>query len=361
MPLVSVPALEAFCQRSLEAAGASAAQARTVAQVLVAADARGIYSHGSNRLEMYVREALDGVTDVHAAPRIERETAAAASVDGRNAFGAVVGVFCMELAMAKARSAGVGWVVARASNHYGIAGYYAMLAQRSGLIGVSLTNTSPLLVPTRARAPALGTNPIAVAAPSGDARPFVLDMATTTCPIGRVEVAARTGTDIPPAWGVDARGQPTRDPRAVLDGGGLLPLGGPEQTAGYKGYGLAMLVEVLCGILAGAAYGPNIRPWRQATGRHANLGQCFIAIDPAAFADGFEDRMRDLADGLRSMPPADDALPVLVPGDPEREREAHALAHGIPLHDSIMAALRRLAEQLGIAPPETMPDPTPVA
>jgi LDH2 family malate/lactate/ureidoglycolate dehydrogenase len=350
MPVITKQDLELFSRTCLEAAGCRPEDAAVVAEILVAADLRAIYSHGVNRLEMYVHELRAGDVDPKATPTILTETTAVACVNGNNGHGMVVGRYCMELAIRKAAEVGVGWVVARSSNHFGITGYYAMMAADQGMIGLSFTNTSPLVVPTRAKKPALGTNALAAAAPARKDR-FVLDMATSTVAIGKVEMQHRKGEAVPPAWGVDAAGQPTTNPAAILDGGALLPLGGGEETAGYKGYGLAALVEIFCGVLAGAAFGLDIPPWRKGRGKAANLGQCFVAIDPSRFGKGFEDRLATYLDQLRSLPPIAGETEVLIPGDPEKRAHDRQIRSGIELHPNVAEALKSLAADLGVHPP----------
>ncbi|ELR22724.1 malate/Llactate dehydrogenase subfamily protein [Acanthamoeba castellanii str. Neff] len=286
---------------------------------------------------MYVGEIKKGEVEPQIRPQIVNETPAIACVDGRNGLGMVVGRYCMELAIKKAKELGIGWVVARGSNHYDIAGYYAMMALEESLVGMSYTNTSPIAFPTRAAQHVLGTNPIAVAAPSTDPQdPFVLDMATTTVALGKVEIRDREERQCPAGWGADKAGHPTNDPKDVLGGGGLLYLGGEEETGGYKGYG--------------ADYGANIPPWRQGRGRAANLGQCFVAINPALFCGGFPERMGDLMQQMRSLPPVDPDLPVLVPGDPEKTTEEAYTKEGIAFHVNLVNALQSLAVELNVDP-----------
>jgi len=252
----------------------------------------------------------------------------------------------MDLAIKKAKDMGVGWVSARGCNHYGIAGYYAMRAMKQGLIGFCFTNTSPCVVPTGAAQTAIGTNPISCAA-SGTQSDMVLDMATTTVALGRVEIHQRAGLAIGHSWGVDHEGVPTQDASAILHGGGLMPLGGDE--ASYKGYGLAMMVEVISAILSGATFGANVVGWR--SGRvAANLGQCFIAVDPAKFCPGFEGRMDELIAMMHGLRVARGATEVLVPGEPEQRRQAYAKEHGVPIHVNVVRALDKLANDLGIEP-----------
>lgn len=229
------------------AAGVPPKHAKAQADLLIAADYRGHFSHGMNRLEMYINDLLINSTAGDAVPKILKETPATAWVDGMNGLGAVVGEFCMDLALEKAKTVGVGWVVAKRSNHYGIAGYYTMRAEREGFIGISMTNTSPLMSPTRSREAALGTNPLSIAAPANNRDSFVLDMATTAVAVGKIEMQRRKELPIPEGWAQDPKGDITTDAELAFKTGCLMPVGGAEVTSGYKGYGLGAMVEVLCG------------------------------------------------------------------------------------------------------------------
>ncbi|XP_077986703.1 putative oxidoreductase YjmC [Glandiceps talaboti] len=350
---VALSEVKSFVQRCIEATGAKREHASPLASVLMAADYRGHYSHGMNRLEIYVNDFQKGATVYDAEPTIVKETAATALVDGKNLLGPVIGKFCMELAIKKAKEAGIGWVVAHGSNHYGIAGWYSLMAVEQGLLGMSFTNSSPMVVPTRAKKGILGTNPISCAAPAKNGDSFVLDMATSSVACGRIELNDRKEIPIPNGWGVDSKGKETNDPKAVLDGGGLLPVGGSEESSGYKGYGLALMVEVLCGIMANGDFGPNIRKWKDTKGI-ANLGQCFVAIDPDAFAPGFPDRMQSLIDICRSQPPAEGETEVLVPGDPERQHMKKVDEEGgVRYHINLINAMEKLAADLKVKPMET--------
>ncbi|XP_064423126.1 uncharacterized oxidoreductase YjmC-like isoform X2 [Latimeria chalumnae] len=236
------------------------------------------------------------------------------------------------------------------SNHYGIAGYYSMQALKHGFIGMSYTNTSPLVVPTRAKECTLGTNPISVSAPANNGDSFVLDMATSAVALGKVELHHRQGNSIPEGWGCDSSGKLSTDPAKVLEGGGLVPIGGSEATGGYKGYGLGMMVEIFCGILAGAQYSNKIRVWK-VTDKVANLGQCFVALNPKCFAPNFQDRMSDLLHIHRNLEPAELSSPVLVAGDPERlnMKRCDELG-GIPYHINVIKYMNEVAEGLGVSP-----------
>lgn len=351
--LVDKNDMEDFMFRCMISAGSKKDHAKSLAACLIMADYRGHFSHGLNRLDMYVRDVLAKSIDSVDEPSIIKESGATAYVDGNNLLGPVVGNFCMNLAMKKAKEIGIGMVVAKRSNHYGIAGYYSMQASDQNLIGMSSCNTSPLACVTRGKGRTFGTNPITLAAPGKDGDSFVLDMATPTVAFGKVELADRKHESIPKSWGVDENGLATDDPQKVLHGGALLPLGGEENSGGYKGYGLMFLVEILCGLLADSKYGPNIRTWQESSSE-ANLGQYFIAINPENFGDGFNDRLQDLMDHCRNIPPIDKNKPVLVAGDPERiEMKKADENKGISYHMNQITMAENLAKQLKIAPPKS--------
>ncbi|XP_041472415.1 uncharacterized oxidoreductase YjmC-like isoform X2 [Lytechinus variegatus] len=347
---VAVAEAQAFMERCMVATGVSTDHASALAEVLACADHRGHYSHGMNRLEMYVKDIQSGITEKTGEPTILKELAGTAWVDGNNLLGPVVGKFCIDLAIKKAKEAGIGWVVAKGSNHYSIAGWYTLRAIEQGMIGLSTTNTSPLVVPTRARKAMFGTNPISCGAPAENGDSYVLDMATSTVALGKIELNAVKEIPIPNGWGCDASGTESNDPKAVISGGGLLPLGGSEIAGGYKGYGLAMMVEVLSGILGGGAFGPNIRKWKTSN-QVANLGQIFVAINPEAFAPGFEGRMSSLMDMCRSAEPAEGETEVLVAGDPERKNIAKVEKDGgLRYHNNLLRNMDTLAAGLGVKP-----------
>lgn len=348
--LVALPEVESFVLRCMTAIGTKHSHAKALAKVLAAADYRGHFSHGLNRLEMYVRDIQTKICVSDSEPAILKESAATAFVDGKNLLGPVVGNFCMDLAIRKAKEAGIGWVVAKGSNHFGIAGWYSLRAVDQGLLGMAFTNTSPLQVPTRAKKPILGTNPLSVAAPAQDGDSFVLDMATSAVALGKIEYQRRKHEPIPVGWAVDKDGRVTTDSVAASTGGALMPLGGSEVTSGYKGYGLAMMVEIFCGILGGAAFGSNVRRWMDTTAT-ANLGQCFVALDPGAFAPGFEGRMSELMEMCRQEEPTNISEPVLIAGDPERQHmETCNKQGGISYHPNQIKACMELAVSLKIEP-----------
>jgi LDH2 family malate/lactate/ureidoglycolate dehydrogenase len=228
--------------------GVPAEDARLAAEVLVSADTRGVDSHGIIRLNSYYGSRLrQGLIDPLSPITTLKETPTTLSLDGGNGLGHPVGVRAMRRCIEKAESTGLAMVTVRNSNHYGIAGYYAMMALPHDMIGLSFTNSGPLVAPTHGRKAMLGTNPIAVAVPAFSRRPFVLDMATSIVPIGRVSVYQKEGRPLPAGWGIDKAGKVTEDPQEVISGGALMPLGGPEILRGYKGYGLALMVDIFSG------------------------------------------------------------------------------------------------------------------
>lgn len=266
-------------------------------------------------------------------------------------MGQVIGKFCMELAIEKASKFGIGMVSARGSNHFGICGYYSLMAMERGMIGFSCTNGSPCMVPTRSQKSALSTNPLSLGMSASGGDSFVLDMANTVVALGKIELAVRKGEEnIPEGWALDQTGKVTSDPNAALEANSLLPLGGEEKNSGYKGYGLAVMVEVLCGILSGSKFGPSIRSWKGATTEVANLGHCFMAIDPEVFAPGSKDRLAELLGQLRELPKAGDE-PILVAGDPERlSMNKVDKQGGIEYHPNQIQNSADFAKALGVEP-----------
>src|SRR3989442_7255026 len=299
--------LKDFCNKVWMKLGVPAQDARIAPDVLVLADLRGIESHGVARLPRYYADLKIGWTKPTDQSKIVKETKATAMIDGGQSLGQVVGHKGMELAIKKAKETAVGIVSVRNSNHYGIAGYYTLMALEQDMIGVSMTNAAPLVVPTFGRNAILGTNPISVAAPASRERPFVLDMATSVVPRGKLEVLDRKGLPMPPGWAVDETGRSSADPSRVLNamakrlGGGILPLGGEgEEHSGHKGYGLALMVDVFSGVLSGAATGLKVN----AEERKPDVGHFFMALDPAAFRplDEFRQDMYRLARQLKVSP-----------------------------------------------------------
>ena len=323
--------------------------ARIVADVLLSADLRGVDSHGVIRLDTYYGSRLRrGLIDPRPTIRVISETLATVALDAGAAMGHVVGHQAMERAIQKAREVGVGMATVRNSNHYGIAGYYAMMALPHDMIGISYTNSQPLVAPTYGRTPFLGTNPIAVAVPAGTNKPYVLDMATSIVPIGRVTVYQKAGKSIPEGWGIDKDGQVTTDPTAVIKGGALMPLGGIDLMRGYKGYGLALLVDIFSGVLAGASTGPEVGHPNQNV--PADVGHYFAAIRIDAFrpVDEFKAHMDRLIQELKDAPKAVDQERIYIHGEKEFELAEKYEREGVPIMVEVVEALKASGKEAGV-------------
>ena len=355
---ISATALTRFAARILEAKGVSERDAHITADVLVQADLRGIGSHGVARLRRYV-DGLDcGMMKARPVTEVVSETPATALIDAGGGLGQPASHLAMSMAIEKAEKLGAGFVTVRNSNHYGFAGYYPLMALERGCVGISTTNSAVLVVPTFARNALLGTNPIAVAAPGGEEPPFVLDMATSTVPRGKLEVYHRNEEPLPMGWATDESGEPTADTARVLDnfrsqaGGGLLPMGGAgELLGGHKGYGLAVLVEVLSAILPGAAYADLVYP-KDADGKPLppKLGHFFGALKIDAFRPQaeFEASMDDFQRRLKGADRVDGQDRIWVAGEKEHDNHAHHSTHGITLGPKVSADLQGLAAEYGV-------------
>jgi L-2-hydroxycarboxylate dehydrogenase (NAD+) len=330
-------------------------QAKIGTEVLLSADLRGVDSHGVARLSGYVRLWEKGRINSTPNIRVVHETPSTAVVDGDGGLGLVVAPFAMKVAIEKAKIAGTGWVAVKNSNHYGIAGFHAMMALEHDMIGISLTNASPLVAPTFSKERLLGTNPIAVAIPAKDQPPFVADMATTTAANGKLEILQRKNQDTPMGWVQDKDGQETTSANGVKDGGALLPLGGDREHGSHKGYALGAIVDIFSAVLSGANYGPWVPPFvaflePDPNPVGAGIGHFFGAMRVDAFrpADEFKAHMDNWISRFRAAKPTPGNEKVLIPGDPERELEAIRRVEGIPLLEPVVKDLTALGEKFGV-------------
>jgi L-2-hydroxycarboxylate dehydrogenase (NAD+) len=350
--------LKEFCVRVFQEMGVPEEDARITTDVLVAANLRGVDSHGVARLRRYVNGLRDGMMLARPEVQVVTETPTTALIDAGAGLGQPVSYRAMEQAIDKARDLGAGFVTVRNSNHYGIAGYYAMMALAHDCIGISMTNAAVLVVPTFGRDAVLGTNPISVAVPAGQERPFVLDMATSTVPRGKLEVYNRLEKPLPLGWATDETGAPTIDTAGVLEnfiqraGGGLLPLGGAgELLGGHKGYGLSLWVDVFCAVLSGAAYADQVYP-KTPDGKPlpSKIGHFFGAWRVDAFrpADEFKAAMDDLQRRLKEAPKAEGQTRIYIHGEKEYEEAERRSREGIPLNPKVAADLRAIGEELGV-------------
>jgi L-2-hydroxycarboxylate dehydrogenase (NAD+) len=347
-------ALHEFSARVLALGGVSAEDAGLAADVLIAADLRGIDSHGVARLRGYFQDLRAGRINPAPHPRVVRETMTTATIDADNGLGLVAGPRANEIAMEKALETGSGWVAVRNTNHFGIAGYYPLRALERDLIGWAMTNSSALVAPVFGLARMLGTNPLAIAFPGLEEPPIVIDLATSAVAFGKIEIARRKGEPIPEGWAIDAAGRPATDPQAVFDGGALLPVGSTRELGGHKGYALGMMVDVLSAVLSGANWGPFAPSFaidQTPPGSvGAGIGHFFgaLRIDGFIDPDEFKRQVDHLVRTFRSTTPAPGTNGPLVPGDPEREAEAVRRSRGIPLIGPVAADLEALAAETGV-------------
>jgi L-2-hydroxycarboxylate dehydrogenase (NAD+) len=351
--LVPHPRLEAFTAEVLAALGMPRPVALLTARLMVQTDLRGVDSHGISMLPRYAEWIREGFVEPAAEPKVVRDEAATALLDAGKGLGYHPSVQAMEMAIAKARACGVGIVAVRNSGHFGAAANYTMRALAHDMIGLATTNSPYVaMVPTFGRRAMLSTNPLSLAAPAGAEPPFVLDMATTTVAVGKLTVAARWGHPIPEGWAMDPAGRPTTDPRLALAHRLLSPLGGSRLLGSHKGYGLAVMVDILSGVLAGAVHGDLFLRSDMPERRLHNVGHCLAAIDPARFRpiEEFKADMDDLLRALKATPPAEGEERVWVAGEPEMECERRRRREGIPLPPALLALLNELAGSLGIRP-----------
>ncbi len=314
---------------------------------IIEADLMGIDSHGIGMLPMYEQYRLQGCLIVNPEVTVTYEHHAVALMDAGHGMGHIAATRAMELAMEKAKNFGVGVVAVCRSNHYGAAGVYSNIARRHGLPGMSMTGTTQRsVVPTFGREPRFSTNPLAFAAPGVKTDGFSLDMATSTVAIGKLMIAKRAGESIPAGWAVNELGRPETDPGAALEAvpKRLTPLGGTRELGSHKGYGLAMMVEILASIL-GDSYIGGYSLETGERGEFINVGHFFCAIDPVAFRGepgAFESSLDRLVAYLRSTPAVNPAQPVLVAGDPENAAYRERTELGIPITESLLGEIREV-------------------
>jgi L-2-hydroxycarboxylate dehydrogenase (NAD+) len=350
--------LTEFCQNVFEKMGIPPKDAFTTTEVLVLADLRGIDSHGVARLRRYVTGLKNGMMLAKPQMKVVHETPITALLDGGAALGQVAGKRGMEMAIEKALKSGAGFVTVRNSNHYGIAGYYSLMALKHDLIGISLTNSDVYVVPTFGREVMLGTNPISVTVPAMKERPFVLDMSTAVATLGKLEVHNRMGKKIPLGWATDEKGRSCDDPPRILGnirgkvGGGILPLGGEgEEFGGHKGYGLDLLVDILCGVLSGSGYSNMLYP-KTPEGKPlpSLVGHFFGALRVDAFrpVEEFKKDMDGLIHRLKNSAKAEGQSRIYIHGEKEFEMEEKYRKEGIPLYYKVYEDLKAIGAEIGV-------------
>jgi len=341
--------LRYFLATAFETAGMPPEDARTVAALMAEADLQGSDGHGSIRLPQYLRRIRGGAVNLEPDIRVVQERAATALVNGDNGMGHLVMKRCAEIAIEKARTAGIAWVGAQWSNHAGPASLYAKMPMAQGMLGLYFAvGNANHLPPWGGLDMLLSTNPIAAAIPAFEEPPIVLDMATTVAAYGKVKAYASKGLAMPEGWMIDREGKPLTDPRRAGEGF-LLPIGG------YKGYGLALVVGLLAGTLNGAAMGRDVIDFNADSTSATNTGQSIVAIDPGAFGDpeAFRRAVDQLIRDLRDSEKMPGVERIWMPGEQSHARVAANRRDGIPLAPGVMAGLDRVAQELEIAPLRT--------
>lgn len=338
---VRIDDLRAFATDVLRASGVPQDHAAIVADSIVDAHRRGKGTHGISRLPIYVRKIRQGLMAPDTPISIVRDSPVIGVLDAHHGFGQVAGAKAMEMAIERAQGYGVGIIGVRRSNNSGVAGYYAAMAARAQMVGVVLANSAPAIAPTGGRRPVFGTNPLAIAFPGETAeQAIVLDMATSVAARGRIRLAAKNAETIPYGWALDADGQPTTDPASALTGT-MLPIGD------HKGYGLSLAIDVLAGLLPGAAFGGHVKPLNHPDEPSDN-GHLFAAVNITAFMD-LDDYMRDIASLRSRVKASGDDGDVVLPGESaaKRFRTSHCY---VVLSDAVHVELQALAKRSSTCP-----------
>ena len=355
MTIISETRLRAFTENVFTKMGCSAAHATLAADVLLKSDLRGIDSHGVARLTGYVRLWEKGRINTKPTIKIVHETPTTATVDGDAGLGLVVAPFAMDLAIAKAEKYGSGWVAVKNSNHFGIAGYHALKAVEKDMIGISMTNASPLVAPTFTTERLLGTNPMCYAFPAGKYPPVVVDMATSAAANGKLEIAQRANEELPNGWVQTKEGSGSTNPNELKGGGALLPLGSDKDHGSHKGYGLGATVDILSAVLSGANYGPWVPPFVAFLDPPSDpvgegIGHFFGAMRVDGFrpTSDFKNHLDNWIGRFKAAKSIDPDKPVIIPGEPEYAAEQERSKNGIPIVDAVVSDLKEIANKFKI-------------
>ncbi len=347
--------LEKFSRKAFEKMGCSPEDAATATKVFIAAELYGLPSHGLTRIKDYFQLWKANRINIRPNIRIVHESPSTAVVDGDGAIGMIAATRSMEIAIEKAKSAGTGWVATRGSNHYGLASYYTRMALEHDMIGISMTIANPLVAPTWSVTPMLGTNPIAVAVPAKNQPAFSADFATTAIARGKLAIMAKKGEKVPLGFVQDKDGVPSDNPDILKEGGSILPLGGPVESGGHKGYALSAIVDIFSAVLSGANFGPFCPPslaylpvLEEKVGE--GTGHFFGAMRVDAFQEkeAFLEQMDLWIETFRNARPAKGRERVLIPGDLERETYERISKEGIHVIAPIQQEMKEIADQLGI-------------
>jgi len=353
--MYTVEYLEDFTRKVFEKMGCSPEDAKKATDVFIAAELRGYSSHGMIRIKDYFQLWQANRINVKPNVKIVHESPSTAVVDGDGAIGMIAATRSMEIAIEKAKVAGTGWVSTRGSNHFGIAGYYSMMALKHDMIGICMTIANPLVAPTNSVSRMLGTNPLAFAVPAGENPPFVADFATTPIARGKLAVAAKKGESVPEGYVQDADGVSSSDPDILKEGGSMLTLGGTKEQGGHKGYCMSAVVDIFSAVLSGANFGPFCPPSvaylpvkDEKVGEGTGHFFGAMRIDAFQTPEAFKAQMDKWIETFRAAKPGKGHDRVLIPGDPERENEERISKEGIDVLVPVQKEMKEIADELGI-------------
>lgn len=341
---MKLEALREICAELFEKSGVPREDAEIISEVLLVTEMRGVKSHGLMRVERYVDCLLSGGIKPRADIRIEKDSPSRALMDGGGGPGIVISYRAMNLAIEKAGKTGIGMVCVKNSHHFGAAGYYTMMCAEKNMAGIAMSNADPLMAVTGGASRTIGNNPFSYAVPAGKYGAVMLDIAMSQVADGKIQIAKKLNQRVPEGSFLDSGGRPSTDPDDYFNGGVLLPFGG------HKGYGLALMVECLAGVLSGAAVTKEVKAWNEEPGKSGNTGHFFLAVDIEDImpSEDFKARMVELVEEMLAAPRAENAGRILYPGQLELEREREARAVGaVELEDSCVESLERTAARLG--------------
>jgi LDH2 family malate/lactate/ureidoglycolate dehydrogenase len=335
--------LSGFVAAVFAKAGVPADEAALIADSLTEADLTGVESHGVSRVPIYLKRIETGVVNAAAKLEVVSDLPGALVLDGCNSMGIVTGVRAMDMAVKKAKTAGAVFVTVKNSNHFGIAAYFTRRALAADMIGYAASNAPSTMAPWGGIKPYMGTNPFSVSIPAGRELPIVMDMATSVVAQGKIILAGKEGKKIPFGWAITKNGDPTDDPKAALEGT-VLPFGGP------KGYSIALLLDVLSGVLSGAAFGPYLANMWNDFKNPQNVGHCFGVMDVETFLplDDFKGKMDTMIRDIKTSPRAKGVEEIFLPGEMEHRKREQRLADGIPLGPKTYADLAEIGHRMGL-------------
>ena len=335
--------LRMYCRRLLQTQGMPEDEAFTAADCLVSADLYGVESHGVSRMTIYLKRLEEKVVKPVCELKVEQEYAASMAINGCNSMGMVVGKKVMEKCIEKAKQSGSCFITVNNSNHYGMTYYYVKMAVDQGMVGISLTNAPPNIAPWGSSKPYIGTNPVGIGVPTNE-EPIILDMAPSVVAMGKVILAAKLGQPIPEGWALTADGQPTTDPNLGMKGS-VVPIGGP------KGYGITLFVDILCGILSGAQFGPHMGNMWNDFVNPQNVGHVFSCIDISKFVplETFKKRLGQMKSEIKALPKNPGISQIFMPGEIEWNKALERKEKGVPVPEPVYNELKQLGEKYGVS------------